>query len=202
MNIEYTKETILNLISKIIQNDFKSCELKSESLIKKEYKFEYTSSRFMFSRNTNALYWNFVIPSDASVKVEFLPSNELIILEYLMFDNREIIISIKHKEEEKRIKNIVSKQFKSWYQKKYFYNLIESILVPQYEIVIERKQTGRTQYIDISEIEYLNIIQSYHTAVEKYNFENEEKLIQENKRMIDHYLEKLMDKYNVEKQIE
>ena len=175
------------------------CEIKKENLIKKTYSFSYESSRF--SVENYKLYWNFVIPSDSSSLVCFLPSTENIEVLSLVFATREILIILKHKEE-KYSTQITEHVFKPWYGKTYRYNIVENTLIHQYEIVIERKETGRTQSFDVSELEYLNLFQKYNSTIAEYYKKVEENDLQENKRQIGKSLSVLMDKYNVEKQIQ
>lgn len=205
MNIEYTKDSILQLVNKLIEQDFRRCEITSISMLVTKFSYEYTNSRFSVSEASHCeryLYWNYIVPSDSASLVR-KDTDKYEDFEIMNIDfDQKLKIKICPIHETKSKKTSTPQLFRAWFGKKYNYNLIERTLVRRYEVSFQKTSSVRTKSFEISELEYLTIFENYRRVIAEYEKEKENRESLNSQNEINKEISTLMDYFKVEKQIQ
>lgn len=208
MNIEYKKESILQLIFKVIENNLHICKLSKTNILVTDYKFRLGENMFVDDdEETSVLKYKNphrdIFFGNERNQTIFTVKNQTQDFAVLAAEIKNLKITVSPVTgTSKCSKTIHRNKFKPHFLFKSIpYEVIERNIISEYEIVFQKIGNRRSKNFTITELEYLTIIETYNRCVKEYELKREESEIQNVSREITHEITSLMDTLNIEKQI-
>lgn len=211
MNIEYKKESILQLIFQLIENDYRKIHRTSFELIVTDYTFKVGGNLFLddddavynikYKPSTNSMFFN---KNDIqNVKQLNVQIQKFDVLN-IEFNDLKIIITPATDTKY----SLTSQQYTfkpHFFLKSISYDVITHTIVDRFEINFQKKlgnSSGYSKNYSISKLEYLTIFETYKRSLQEQLYKKEQAEIKLAQDEITQDIGKLMDTYKIPKFID